>query len=183
MAHSESFVQSLTDILVKQKVITAEHAQELQRLFADSPKEYFDDFLLEEGFVEESDLLRALSAHYQVPACDASGQFFEHFLLRKFPKDFLLRNGVIPLIVDNDELVVIASEPDREGLESLMRDFVSYDIVFEVGLRRDITDAIEEFYDISNTEEDFDEDLYDENLEEEGFHEVLAEEGEDEEKD
>lgn len=178
MAHSESFVQSLTDILVKQKVVTAEHAQELQRLFADSPKEYFDDFLLEEGFVEEPDLLRALSALYQVPSCDASGQFFEHFLLRKFPKDFLLRNAVIPLVVDGDELVVVASNPDKDSLESALRDFVSYDIVFEVGLRRDIVDAVEEFYDISDVEESFDEDLYDENLQEEDYEEIIDAEDE-----
>jgi hypothetical protein len=76
-----------------------------------------------------------------------------------FPKDFLLRRAVIPLEVDQNTLFVIASEPDSDGLESALREFVSYDIELYVGIRLDICDAVKEFYDDAPTEEGQDEDL------------------------
>ena len=72
--------------------------------------------------------------------------------MRKFPKDFLLRNAIIPLTVDVNTLVVIASQPEKDGLESSIREHVSYDINYNVGLRRNINDAVKEFYDKALTE-------------------------------
>ncbi|MCA9770259.1 hypothetical protein KC460_02725 [Candidatus Dependentiae bacterium] len=148
----ETFVQKFADILVKQGSIEAKDLETIHVSFADAPQDYFDDFLLEEGLVEESDLLRALSTYYQVPALDVTGQFVDTFLLRKFPKDFLLRNVILPFEVDGDMLIVVANQPEQEGLESAIREYVSYDVAYMVGLRKDITDAIKEFYDRSLTE-------------------------------
>lgn len=155
MTH-QSFIEKLTDILVKQGSIQAKDASSLKKTFADASHDYFDDFLLEEGLVEEPDLLRALSTHYRVPAIDVTGEFVDTFLLRKFPKDFLLRHAILPIDVDENMLIVVANTPEAEGLESAIRHYVSYDVVYMVGLRRDITDAIKEFYDksLTNIDED-----------------------------
>lgn len=162
MEKKEAFTQGLAKILVKNKVVSSSEARSMQEIFADSTKEAFDDFLLEEGLVEESDLLRALSEYYQVPSFDVVGYFFDHHLLTKFPKGFLLRNGIIPLEVDQNMLIVIASDPDASGLESSIRDYVSYDVNLMVGLDRDICDAVKEFYDLSPSEIEDDIDLRDE---------------------
>lgn len=148
----ETFAEKLCEILVKQGSIQAKEAPSMARAFAQSEHDYFDDFLLEEGFVDRPDLLDALSAYYKVPAFDVEGYFFETFLLHKFPKDFLLRHSVIPVMVDENMLIVVTNEPNKDGQETAMRQFVSYDINFLVGLRQDITDAIEDFYDRSLTE-------------------------------
>ena len=74
----------------------------------------------------------------------------------------MLREGFVPLEVESDILSVVASEPDKEGFESMIRDYVSYDIVFMVGLRRDICDAVKEFYDVSPADVDEDQDLREE---------------------
>jgi len=158
MEKKEAFTQGLAEILVKNKVIAADEAKSMQDMFKDSIKETFDDFLLEEGLVEESDLLRALSEYYQLPSFDVVGYFFDHNLITKFPKGFLLRNGIVPLEVDQNMLIIIASNPEEPGLESAVRDYVSYDVNLMVGLKRDISDAVKEFYDLSpsNVEEDLD---------------------------
>lgn len=148
MAH-ETMVEDLSAILLKNKTVSEKEAHALQRVFKESSHDNFCDFLITEGLIEETDLLRALSQYYKVPSFEVTGHFFEHFLLHRFPKEFMLVNGFIPLEVDQDSLVVVASDPGLPGLESALRGFVSYDIIFFVGLRRDIIDAVEEFYDNS----------------------------------
>lgn len=150
MERRETFAQELCDILVKNKTITESESQAMHKSFKDSEHEYFDQFLLSEGLVEKTDLLRALSQYYKVPSFDVCGYFFNTSLLRQYSKDFLVRNAIIPLELDNDDmLVAIASEPEAPGLESGMRSFASYDVEYLVGLRQEIVDAIREYYDQS----------------------------------
>ena len=143
-------------------------------------KEYFDDFLLEEGLIEEEPLLRALAEYYQVPSVDVTGYFFDTDLLRNFPKDFLLRNRIVPLEMEDDILIVVANDPDNPDLLSSIGAYTSEDIQFRVGLARDITDAVTEFYEKSPTDLLDDQDLADEQLEEEErYHSLLHYEDED----
>lgn len=152
MDKQASFVKELTAILVKNKVFAEKEALSLHKLFKEAEKEYFDDFLLEQGLVSKEDLLKALSDLYKLPSVDCEGYFFQTFLLHKFPRDVLHRNAFIPMdVADEDILTVVASEPDDPRLLPLIGDFVSYDVVFRVGLRKDITDAISEYYDEAMT--------------------------------
>lgn len=162
MKEPETFEAALSRILVKQEVISAEESKAIQKVFHDSKKEQFDEFLLDKGLVEENDLLEALSIYYEVPAVDVVGLFFDTFLLRKFPKGFLLRNGIIPLEVDENIMVMVASEPNDSELLDKIGKHVSYNIRFYVGLRRDICDTAKEFYDKAYTEESQDKDLREE---------------------
>jgi type IV pilus assembly protein PilB len=156
---SKTFVEKLADIFIEQKIATEKEASAMRRGFKESGKEQFDDFLLEEGLITVEDLLKSLSIYYDVPSFDASDAFFQTHLLHMFPKDFLLRNGVIPLEVEQNMLFVVASDPNKDGLESDLRGFVSYDIEFYVGIDRDICDAVKEFYDKAVTQVSGDEDL------------------------
>jgi len=162
MEEAHTFAQELSDILEKNKVVSKEEAQAMQIAFKDSEQAQFDDFLIEEGLVDQEDLLKALSQYYQVPSFDVGGYFFDHFLITKFPKGFLLREAVIPVGVEENILSVVANNPSKEGLESAMREFVTYDITFMVGLRLPITDAVKEFYDKAPTQVKQDIDLREE---------------------
>jgi hypothetical protein len=180
MEKRETFAQALTEILVKHNVVNEAEGRALQRAFKNSEKETFDDFLLEEGLVEEAPLLRALGEYYQIPPVDVTGYFFDTELLRNFPKDVMLRNKIIPLEIDEDVMVVVASDPDNPDLLSIMGAYTSEDIQFRVGLARDIADAVKEFYDKSPTDLLDDQDLVDEQIEEEErYHELLHTEEED----
>lgn len=174
MEKKETFAQALTDILVKHKIINEAEGRSLQRSFKNSAKEQFDDFLLEEGLIEEANLLKALSEYFQVPCVDVTGYFFDTQLLRNFPKDFLLRNTIIPLEIDEDILTVVANNPDNTNLLPELGEFTSKDIRFNVGLSRDIADAVKEFYDKSPTDLLDEQDYNDEQLErEEDLEELL----------
>lgn len=148
MEKEATFVQRLTSALVKNKVIEVSEAESLVAMFHDRAKGRVDYFLLDEGVVERDDLLEALEAVYQVPSFDAKGYFFDHELLQLFPKDVLISKAMIPLQVDEDILIMIASNPEDEDLLDVIGHYVSYDVEFNVGLRRDVVDAVEEYYDV-----------------------------------
>lgn len=159
----ESFVDALTQILVKRKIIPQGEAEALRMSFEESEKPNFDEFLLDEGLVDKDDLLPALAELYQEPAFDAVGYFFDHQLVRLFPKEFLIQHAIIPIEQDENMLFFVASDPSNPELLPLIGEHVSYDPHFRVGIRQDIINAIQEFYDQAPTEvnPDFDED-YDE---------------------
>lgn len=161
MKKEMSFVQRLTTSLLANQAITQKEADSVVAMFHDRAKGRVDNFLLDEGIVEREELLKALSAVYQVPYFDVNGYFFEHELLATFPRDILISKGIIPLQVDEDVLIVVASNPEDPELLDVIGHSVSYDVQFNVGLRRDIIDAIEEYYDqsiILDDEDDYEDD-------------------------
>lgn len=159
---SNEFVDKLTEILQSRKALKDREANAIKKAFVDSEIEQFDEFLIEEDVVEKEQLLVALGQYYQAKPFDVTGCFFDHELLKKFPKNFLLEQEIIPVEVDGDILSVVAADPNKDSLESMIKDYASYDIIFMVGLARDICDAVKEFYDKSISEVDYDEDLREE---------------------
>ena len=149
----ELFADKLSKILVKQNLFSPETAKDMAKLFSQSTKESFDDFLLEEGLVTKEALLDALSKYYETPFFDVVGYFFNHQLVTLFPKDELLRNSFIPLWLEEDILTIVASRPDDPKLRDLINQYVDFGIEFYVGLERDINDSIKEFYDRSPSQE------------------------------
>ena len=155
---STTFAQKLCTILVNMGVIKKSEGEAMQTAFQDASKAAFDDFLLGEGLVAKGDLFKALSKYYQVPFMDVVGVFFDSALLHKFPKGMLWRLGVIPYKVDGNILMLVATRPNDANLLSCLGNYVSYDLQFMVGLRRDIEDTVKEFYDKAVTQVDEGED-------------------------
>ena len=116
MIDQQAFAQEISALLAKNKVISAAEAENLQKGFSQSSHDWFVEFLLEESLVDKEEILKALSSYYQVPSFDVAGYFFDHLLVRDFPKDFLLRNNIIPVEIDEDILMIAASDPSNEDL-------------------------------------------------------------------
>ncbi len=132
-------------------VVSNSEAESMRQEFGNRSKEAFDIFLLSQGMVNKPALLNALSVLYDVPSFDVVGYFFDNELLRNFPKDFLITNSIIPIQLDQNVLTVVASEPDDPTLRASIATFANYAIELRVGLKRDIHDAIREYYDASPT--------------------------------
>jgi hypothetical protein len=142
-----SFVDKLCDILVKQGALKKDEAKVAKKKFANRSKDAFDNFLTSEGLVTKEQLLKALSEYFQVPSMDVIGYFFDHDLVRNFPKNFLIQNAIVPVEVDQDILTVVASDPSLPNLVEKIGQYTSYEIEFLVGEKRDIFDVITEYYD------------------------------------
>jgi len=160
----KSFEAAFLDVLVDLKFLPADDAAKLLEAFHESDIDQFNEFLLSEGIVEEGDLLEALSEYFQLPSFDVGGYFFETHLLHMFPKQLLLKNEMIPLQVDENMMIMIAANPHNSDLLFEIGENVSYDIRFYVGIGRDICDAVKEFYDTADTEDDPNQDIRQEHL-------------------
>lgn len=151
MLEKKTFVDRLTAILIKRGIISDKEAAAIIKNFQDRSKEEFDEFLLNEGIIAKKILLEALGEYFEVPAMDVKGFFFDHALLRNFPKDFLISNAIIPVEIDEDILTVAAANPNLPGLNSeISAHNTTYVIEYMVGIKRDILDAIMEYYDEPN---------------------------------
>jgi hypothetical protein len=146
----EKGVATFVKSLVKHGALPQSQTVQFEGLYATN-LDGLVDFLLSEGLVTRRDILTALSETFQVPWFDVTGYFFDHQLVHLFPKGFLLRNGMIPLMIDEDELIVVAANPADPELLPSFGQYVSWDIQFQVGIRRHIEDAVKEFYDESIT--------------------------------
>lgn len=151
MTHEKLFIDRFISILVKHAIIKPEEGIAITKGYFASSIDNFIEFLVNENLVSKENILKGLAAYYQIPYFDVIGYFFKHDLLLKFPKDLLLRHEIIPLMQDEQILVMVASEPNNQSLLSILGNYVSYDIQFRVGIGADIIDAIEEFYDESLT--------------------------------
>jgi len=147
MSSETNFVTGLVAVLVENEVITAKEAQALIQDFGNQSSASFDEFVLSEGLISKEDLLLAVSRYYQVPAVDVRGYFFDIGLVKSFPKDFLIRYGIIPMETEQNIMTVIAYCPDLPGLDSKIEEYESYVIEYRVGLWRDIIDVIDECFD------------------------------------
>lgn len=148
----KEFIDDIGIILTEKHLITPQDLVALHRSFKNRSDISFEDFVLEEGIVEKSDLLEALSDYYQVPAIDVNGQFFDHYDITLIPKDVMLQHYFIPYDRDDeDNLWVVAANPGDPHLRVVIGEQVTHHINFMVGLPRDIIDAIEENYDESIT--------------------------------
>lgn len=165
----EFLVDELCKILIRHHVITPEEAKVYREQFLASDHDQIDDFLLDEGLVTKQELLEAHGSYYQLPTVDVEGELLDSELLRNFPKDFLLRNEFVPTELDEGILVIVAAHPDDETLLTNISRFVDVDVRLNVGLARDICDAVEEYYDKAVTEVPEDVDLHGERKEYEEF--------------
>lgn len=151
MKEKISFVDKLSDVLVKMKIVSPVEAKAMKKDFENRSKESFDNFLLSEDLISKEDLLHALSECYQLPAFDVMGYFFDHDLLLNFPKEFLIENAIIPVELDEEMLLLVVSDPTLPELRDKIAEYSSYEAEFNIGLRQDILDSIQEYYDESDT--------------------------------
>lgn len=151
----ESFAERFIKILADQGSITNQDADSIIKDFKSRSQESLVYFLVDEGLVQKNQILKALSRYYNLPSFDATGYLFDNDLVGSFPREFLTSNGIIPLSMEQSILTVVAAEPDQAGLASRIMEYMDANVEFVVGIKRDIWDAIQEFYYTSVTDTDF----------------------------
>jgi len=160
----DNFEIKFLNVLAELKFMPIDDVVQLLASYHESDADQIEDFLLTEGVIDQEQLLEALSEYYQVPSFEVVGYFFERHLIRMFPKELLLRNEMIPLQVDENMMIMVAANPNNPDLLFEIGEHVSYDIRFYVGVARDICDAVKEFHDTADTEDEQDQDLRQEHL-------------------
>jgi hypothetical protein len=145
------FLYYLSDWLFRNNLLSYNDKLALNNDLSLKDSNYIINFLLQENIIDKYETLRFLSNYYQIPSIDVIGIFFDHYLVRLFPKDVMLRYYFIPYERDLDFLTIIAANPNDPYLLETIAEYISHDITFMVSIADDIKDSIEEFYDESNT--------------------------------
>jgi hypothetical protein len=166
---SSNFVDRLADVLIKIKALRPEERDAISINFKNRQKDNFGYFLLDEGLVSRQQLLRAYSLLYNLPSLDVQGFMFDHDLVTSFDKDVLILQEAIPVESDESIIIFCVSDPEKPGLEEELGKYTDSIIELQVGIGRDIIDAIEDYF----------EDVPDEMLYDEMEEEVQAESEED----
>lgn len=146
MAEYINYIKELTAILAENGAVNQDDVPWLEKEFHNYSIAHFEDFLLETGVVERYQLLEALQAYYNVKAIDVLGDVFDPNLLWKFPYNVLIEYNCIPYGQDGNQLMVVAGNPKNEELEEILGRYVSYDLVFFVGIPRHIRIMVQDYY-------------------------------------
>ncbi|MBA3751579.1 hypothetical protein H0X06_02120 [Candidatus Dependentiae bacterium] len=148
---SANLIEGLSIILARDHLLKFTDIQALKKSFDYDEDISFEDFLLEGEFISKSDLLQALSEYYQVPQCDVTGVFLDHYLMTLIPRDVLIEHIMVPYLREGDTLWVVAAEPKDPHLPVVLGQYMTHSFSFMVGLPQDILTAIEEYTDESDT--------------------------------
>ena len=162
----QDFFKKIAQILEKQGSISAREVEDMAKDFKGKEIANFEYFLINEGLVEKPDLLRALSAYYEMPSFDVRGYFFNHDLVVLFPKELLLKHVFLPIEMDEELIAIVAGNPHDPEIYDIVREIMPYAIELRVGIYRDIIDEVRAFYkeapdDVTLTPEQDEEDLLD----------------------
>lgn len=111
--------KALAEVLLKEKVISAQQfqeANEAQRLSGKSQVR----FLMEKRYLSDAKLLTFLSQKYGLPSINLAKFEVKPDVLRLVPLELARKHGVIPLQVNQSSLVVAVADPTViAGLEDL----------------------------------------------------------------
>ncbi len=121
MSRAGSQRPNLGDILKRLQLIDEEQVQAALTLQKETGR-LFGECLIELGFTGEDDVSWALSSQLGLPFVAAEATMADPDLLAEFPRDFLRRNLVLPLVASEDELSVVLADPtDQVSLARLRR--------------------------------------------------------------
>ena len=146
MAAYKQYVEELTAILVSNDALGPEDGEAMQREFYNYTLASYEDFLLEMGVLDRYQLLEALEQYYNVRAIDVLGEVFDPTLVQQIPYHVLIEHNAVPYGQDGAQLMVVTGNPQSDEIESAFGDYVSYDLVFFVGIPRHIRLMVQDYY-------------------------------------
>jgi general secretion pathway protein E len=129
-ASGPAFVENFGAFLLKERAIDELALQRSQRAARQSG-ERFDHVLTKLGLVSEMDLCAHLGKFLQIPVINAQDIPLEPVLVDTIPEKFIRANGLLPLSIDADRLVLAVLDPlDPDPVQAL-----AYSTGFAVDLR------------------------------------------------
>ncbi|EMI10594.1 GspE/PulE family protein [Anoxybacillus gonensis] len=143
----------LGDLLVEAGLITKEQLEET--LKEKAPGQKLGDALLQRGYITEQQLIEVLEFQLGIPHVSLYRYPIDPKLMNLVPKEFAKRNMLIPLKQDGDRLFVAMADPmDFFAIDDL-RLSTGFHIEVAIASKDDILRAINKYYDIDDSVEEF----------------------------
>lgn len=143
----------LGDLLIEAGLITKEQFEET--LKEKAPGQKLGDALLQRGYITEQQLIEVLEFQLGIPHVSLYRYPIDPKLMNLVPKEFAKRNMLIPLKQEGDRLFVAMADPmDFFAIDDL-RLSTGFHIEVAIASKDDILRAINKYYDIDDTVEEF----------------------------
>ncbi|MCL6585631.1 MAG: Flp pilus assembly complex ATPase component TadA [Anoxybacillus sp.] len=143
----------LGDLLVEAGLITEAQLQEA--LQQKAPGQKLGDALLQRGYITEQQLIEVLEFQLGIPHVSLYRYPIDPKLTNLVPKEFAKRNMVMPLRAEGDRLLVAMADPMDFFVIDDLRLSTGFHIETAIASKDDILRAINKYYDIDESMEDF----------------------------
>ncbi len=101
----------LGQILIEHHLIDAQQLDEALRKQKEEPGKKLGDILTESGVITETDLMKAMGAHLNVPYVDLAGLTIDAKIPGKIPESIARKYMVVPIAVDDRTITVATNDP------------------------------------------------------------------------
>ncbi len=127
-------------------------------------KERIGTVLVKSGFIKEPELLAFLGRQFNVPVVDLAKYEINPEVVRLIPEDMVQKNLALPINRVGAKLIVAVADPSNMGILDAIGFKTGYAVELVLASEKDITNAINKFFDRSLEFKDIISDL-DEDLE------------------
>jgi hypothetical protein len=117
---SSEDLRSMEAVLIGKKLLTPQQAKEA-RAFADKLGLEFRDALVQMKLVEPAAAADALAQELGLPFIDIADMIPDDNVLDRVPRNVVKTNSILPLFVDDDQLLVACVNPPTHELEDELR--------------------------------------------------------------
>lgn len=118
------------------------------------PNQKIGDFLVEKGFVKEEILYTKLSEQLKIPLIRLNDIDLKSNALDKIPMDLLIEHTAFPVELSGSLLTVAMSDPLDDAAIKDFEETVNLDISPVLGVKSEIVDYIDKYYNIDNSMQD-----------------------------
>jgi type IV pilus assembly protein PilB len=143
----------LGDLLVEAGLIT--EAQLEEALKEKAPGQKLGDALLQRGYITEQQLIEVLEFQLGIPHVSLYRYPIDPKLTNLIPKEFAKRHMVMPLKIEGERLLVAMADPMDFFVIDDLRLSTGFHIETAIASKDDILRAINKYYDIDESVEDF----------------------------
>ncbi|MBI5342398.1 MAG: type IV-A pilus assembly ATPase PilB [Deltaproteobacteria bacterium] len=136
------------EMLLRGNIITPEHlrsALETQK----KTKERIGSILVKAGYIKEEDLLSFLGRQFNVPVVDLSKYEINAEVVRLLPEDLVQKHMALPINRVGAKLIVAVADPSNMAIIDAIGFKTGYAVELVLASEKDITSAINRFFDQS----------------------------------
>jgi type IV pilus assembly protein PilB len=140
-----------TDILIRQRIISADQVVEAQNM-ARATGQRLADALIRLGYASGEEVMRAMAQEYGLDYVNLKEVSIPPAVVELVPESVARENAILPMGEEDGELTVIVSDPnDLETLDKL-RFILNRKIEIALAPRESIIDAINRYYGLTEGE-------------------------------
>ncbi|MEM1423322.1 MAG: type II/IV secretion system protein, partial [Planctomycetota bacterium] len=142
----DSRILRVGDLLIERGAITQQQLDDAldHQRESDHPK-LIGELLIELGFVEETEVMRAIAESYGVPFASITPRIADPRAIDSLPREFIESQGVLPLFSVHDTLTVAVSEPANLYLSEELARLSGKRVQLVAALDRDIRATLQAY--------------------------------------